>query len=60
MCIFYGTLFSRHPFGVVAANMQTGMYLIPAGLLGLLLHALFSVFPAGRTSTFEKGAFSRL
>ncbi|MBO5034592.1 MAG: hypothetical protein J6C43_03170 [Oscillospiraceae bacterium] len=42
MCIFYGTLFSRHPFGVVTANMQIGMYLIPAGLLGMLLHPLFS------------------
>lgn len=48
MCVFYWTLFSRHPFGVVTANMQIGMYLIPAGLLGMLLHPFFSPRASGK------------
>lgn len=57
MCVFYWTLFSRHPFDVVTANMQIGMYLIPVGLLGIFLHPLFS---AWSDSAFENTAFSRL
>lgn len=42
MCLFYGTLFSGHSFRDVTANMQIGMYFIPIGLLGMLLHPFFS------------------
>ena len=47
MCLFYGTLFSGHSFRDVTVNMQIGMYLIPAGLLGMLLHPFFSARPSG-------------
>lgn len=41
LCVFYFGLLTSYPFPVLIANLQTGAYLLPFGVLAMALHPFF-------------------
>lgn len=41
LCVFYFGLISQHPIPTLTANLQIGAYVLPLGLLAMVLHPVF-------------------
>lgn len=45
LCLFYFVLLTSCPISILIANLQIGAYLLPLGLLAMVLHPLFPSEP---------------